>query len=136
MILIGGSAMKLKIRVLLGLAGNLLAMLATVAAAQSWPSKPVRIIVGFNAGTSPDLVARLTGAEISKRIGQPLLVEARPGAGGLLAVRAVAGAAPDGYTILHAGSMINSHPIFLKEDPLVVGKDITPMADVATNPYV
>src|SRR5690606_29271787 len=80
--------------------------------------------------------ARLTGAEISKRLGQPLLVEARAGAGGLLAVRAVAQAAPDGYTILHAGSMINPHPIFTKDDPLVVGKDMSPIADVATNPYV
>src|SRR5437870_4563164 len=110
--------MKLGMGVLLCAAGSLL---VGAAMAQSWPNRPVRIVIGFAAGTSVDIEARLTGGEIAKRIGQPLLVEARPGAGGLLAVRAVAQAAPDGYTILHAGSMVNAHPIFVKDEPLVVG---------------
>lgn len=125
--------MGLRTALLISAVGSLL---AGAAAAQSWPNKPVRVIVGFNAGTSPDLVVRITGAEISKRLGQQFIVENRAGAGGLIAVKAVAQAEADGYTLLSTGSMINAHPIFLKDGPLVVGKDLTPIADVARTPYV
>jgi tripartite-type tricarboxylate transporter receptor subunit TctC len=71
-----------------------------VARAQAYPSRPVRIIVGVAAGSSPDLFARLIGQWLSERLGQPFVVENRPGAGGNIATEAAVRATPDGYTLL------------------------------------
>src|SRR5262245_37200978 len=75
-----------------------------VARAQAYPSRPVRLIVGFAAGGGNDIVARLIGQWLSERLGQPFVVENRPGAGSNLATQAVVNAAPDGYTLLVAGA--------------------------------
>jgi tripartite-type tricarboxylate transporter receptor subunit TctC len=77
---------------------------ARAAAAQTYPSRPVRIIVGFPAGGTADLVPRLVGQWLSARLGQPFIVENRPGGSGGLAAEATARAAPDGYTLLLAAS--------------------------------
>src|SRR5262245_57468861 len=74
--------------------------LASPAAAQSWPSKPVRVIVPFTAGSAVDIVARAVMEQVSTQIGQPVIVENRGGAGGTLGVGTVAKADPDGHTIL------------------------------------
>src|SRR6266850_3038996 len=71
-----------------------------VAWAQSYPAKPVRIIVGLPAGGSADITARLIGQWLSERLGQQFLIENRPGAGTNVGTEAVARAAPDGYTLL------------------------------------
>ena len=71
-----------------------------VARAQTYPSRPVRIVVGVAAGSSPDLFARLIGQWLSERLGQPFVIENRPGAGGNIATEAVVRATPDGYTLL------------------------------------
>ena len=71
-----------------------------VARADNYPTRPIRWIVGFGAGTSVDIFARLIGQFLSERLGQPLVIENRPGAGGNIATEAVVRAAPDGYTLL------------------------------------
>jgi len=68
--------------------------------AQAYPSRPVRLIIGYPPGGSADITARLTGQWLSERLGQPVVVESRPGAGSNLATEAVVRAAPDGYTLL------------------------------------
>ena len=75
---------------------------AAHAIAQDYPNRPIRIIQGFAPGGNADTVARILGGEVSKGLGQPMIVEARPGAGGNLGSDAVAKAAPDGYTLLLA----------------------------------
>src|SRR5262249_40069091 len=81
-----------------------------VARAQGYPSRPVRIIVGFAPGQAIGIVPRLIGQWLSERLGQPINNENRPGAGGNIATEAVVRALPDGYTLLAIGSnnMINA----------------------------
>src|SRR4051812_25960082 len=74
------------------------------AQAQSYPTRPVRLIVGFPAGGPADIVARLFAQWLSERIGQQLIIENRVGAGGNIATDSVVRAAPDGYTLLHITS--------------------------------
>jgi len=81
-----------------GLLGLMLAA-AGPAAADAWPSKPIRLVIPFPPGNSADLVARAMGPLLSQRLGQPVVIENRGGAGGLIGVEAVAKAAPDGYTL-------------------------------------
>ena len=104
--------------------------------AQAWPTKPVKIIVGFPAGTSPDLVARTLAEPLGKALGQPVIVENKPGAGGNIAADAVA-KATDGHTI---GVMINGNLTIARMlnprtpyDPL---KDLAPISLVGTAPLV
>lgn len=85
-----------------------LACLAISAQAQTYPAKPVRVLIGFSAGSEVDTIGRLVAQKMSEGLGQQLVVENRTGAGGTLAAAAVASAAPDGYTLLinsvaHAG---------------------------------
>src|SRR5438046_8138740 len=75
-----------------------------VAFAQSYPARPVHIVVGFGAGTGLDLYARIVGQWLSERLGQPFVIDNRPGAGTNLATEAVVNAAPDGYTLLMAST--------------------------------
>ena len=74
--------------------------LSRIAKAQAYPSRPVRMIVGFPPGSAPDIVARLLGQQLSDRLGQPFVIDNRPGASSNIATEAAVHAAPDGYTLL------------------------------------
>jgi tripartite-type tricarboxylate transporter receptor subunit TctC len=105
-------------------------------AAAPWPTRPVRILVGFPAGTSPDLVARTLAEPLSRALGQPVIVENRPGAGGNIAADLVA-KSTDGHTI---GVMINGSLTIAKllnpKTPYDPAKDLAPISLIATAPLV
>ena len=104
--------------------------------AQAYPSRPVRIIVGFAAGGSADIVARLTGQWLSERLGQQFVIENRTGAGTNIATEAVVNSPPDGYTLLAIGSnnMINA-TLYQKLNYDFI-RDIAPVASVYRVPQV
>src|SRR5262245_46725958 len=95
--------MKLPRRTFLHLAAGAVALpaLSRRSRAQTYPTRPVRIIVGFPAGGATDITARLMGQWLSERLGQQFIVENRAGAAGTIAAEAVVKAPPDGYTLLH-----------------------------------
>jgi tripartite-type tricarboxylate transporter receptor subunit TctC len=98
--------MKLPRRQFLSLAAGAatLPLVARIATAQAYPTRPIRIVVGYPAGGSTDLVARIVGQWVSERLGQPILIENKPGAGTNLAAQTVVAAPADGYTLLFAAS--------------------------------
>jgi tripartite-type tricarboxylate transporter receptor subunit TctC len=116
---------------------------ARAACAQSpdadakWPDRALRFIVPLPAGAAADVVARLIGQRLSERLGQPVLVEDRPGASGMIATEAVAKAAPDGYTLGLATSTTHiTAPIFNTKLPYDPVRDFAPVAIVGLSPYV
>ena len=96
-------------RIIAGCAGVAFAMLSSLAAAQSWPNKPIRYIVPFAAGGTTDILARTISEKLTVALGQPVIVENKPGAGGGVGAAEVAKAPPDGYTIM--GGTISTHAI-------------------------
>ena len=109
---------------------------ATDASAQAYPSRPVKLLVGFPPGGSTDLAARVLANKLSQALGQTVIVENRSGASGNIASEAVARATADGYTLLMAASSFAAAPAFndkLSWDPV---KDFTPIALVATVPII
>jgi tripartite-type tricarboxylate transporter receptor subunit TctC len=110
---------------------------AAVSAQQDWPSRPVHMIVPFPAGSSPDLIARLLTEKLAAALGQAVVVENRPGAGGNLGTALVAKAAPDGYTIGFSipGPLAVNSVLYKKMeyDPF---KDLAPVCLVAASPNV
>ena len=94
--------MKLRRRQFLHLAAGaaVLPAVSHIASAQAYPARPVRIIVGFPPGGAADIVARSIGQWLSERLGQPFIIENRPGAGGNIGTEAVVRAPPDGHTLL------------------------------------
>jgi tripartite-type tricarboxylate transporter receptor subunit TctC len=103
-------------------------------AQEKFPNRPIRLIVPFNAGGAADIVARVIGQSVSEKLGQPVVVENRPGATGAIGSLAVARAAPDGYTILMA--VISSHavaPAMKKEPPFDPIKDFGPIVRIANS---
>lgn len=105
--------------------------------AQDFPSKPITLIVPFAPGASADGIARIVGREISQMLGQPVVVENKPGAGGALGLQTVAKSAPDGYTIgLGATGAIAVNPHLPDAPPLKPQQDLLPLAKLADIPLV
>jgi tripartite-type tricarboxylate transporter receptor subunit TctC len=113
-----------------------LALASAHAGAQGFPSKPVRIVVPFAAGGSVDALARLISTKMSDSIGQPVLVENRPGAGAAIGVDAVAKAAPDGYTMLLIPNAIAIMPALYRKLPFDAAKDFAPVTQLIATELV
>jgi tripartite-type tricarboxylate transporter receptor subunit TctC len=112
------------------------AVTTTPGAAQQWPTQPVRIVVGFGPGSTPDLMARLLADNLSRRLGKPFVVENKAGAGGNLGVAEVARAAPDGLTLgltIPGPLIVNPMTSQLPYDPKA---DIAPISIIGTQPAV
>jgi len=104
-------------------------------AQQAFPSKPIKILIGFPPGTIMDAMGRPMAAELSRRMGQPVVVENRVGANATIAARAVLQAEPDGYTLFF-GNVSAVHPLLNKTNGVDASKELTPVADVAVPPFV
>src|SRR5262249_50563238 len=99
-----------------------------------YPTKPVRLIVGVAAGGANDTVARLLAQTLSERLGQPVVVENRPGAGGNIGLEAVVNAPPDGHTLLFATSANGLSVSFYDKSSVSFARDITPVASLVRGP--
>ena len=130
--------MKLPRRGFLHLAAGAAALpvLPRVASALDYPTRPVRLIVGFFAGGLTDILARLLGQALSERLGQQFIVEDQPGAGTNLATETVVRALPDGYTFLMATSTNAINATFYNNLKFNFIRDTTPIASVARTPLV
>lgn len=117
-------------------AGAALPALARIAGAQSYPTHPVRIIVGFAAGSTTDILARLIGQWLSQRLGQQFIVENRPGAGGNVGAETVVNAPPDGYTLLMVPPAVAANPTLYQHLSFDFLRDTSPVAGVVRVPNV
>jgi tripartite-type tricarboxylate transporter receptor subunit TctC len=129
--------MKLSRRHFQHLAASIaLPIVAPRAWAQAWPSRPVRWIVGYAPGGGNDIVARLMGQWFSERLGQPVLIENRPGAATNMAAEAVVHAAPDGYTLLLVGQPNAINATLYETLSFNFIREIAPVAGIMTVPNV
>jgi tripartite-type tricarboxylate transporter receptor subunit TctC len=123
----------------LGLAwvmAGLAAVLPLQALSQAYPTKPVKVLVGFTAGGAVDLIARSVGQVMSAGLGQPVVVENKPGAGTNIAMKALIDAPPDGYTLMLTANSIAANPALYKPAPFDPEKDVAPVALVGRVPVV
>jgi tripartite-type tricarboxylate transporter receptor subunit TctC len=105
-----------------------------IASAQAYPTRPVRVIVGFTAGSASDIIARLIGPWLSQRLGQQFVVENRPGGGSNIGTEAVVRAPPDGYTLLLANSSNAINATLYDKLSFVFLRDIVPVAGILRAP--
>ena len=105
--------------------------------AQTYPSKPIRIIIAQAPGSATDVISRVVGNRLSETLGQPIVIDARPGAGGMLGTEAAARSAPDGYTLFMANNSTHgSNPAVYAKLPYDALGDFAPISFVASVPYV
>jgi tripartite-type tricarboxylate transporter receptor subunit TctC len=113
-----------------------LVLTSPAARAQTYPSRPITLIIPFAAGGSNDLVGRAIGKKLTEAWGQPVVVENRAGGGGLIGTAAVATAAPDGYTLLLVSPTFTISPAIRKTMPFDTIKDFAPVAFIARSPLL
>ena len=119
------------------IAGALLFIASPITNAQNWPTKPIKLIIPFAAGGTTDILGRLLAQQLSKDLGQNVVVENKPGAGGNIAAEFVAQSPADGYTIMLAsGSMLTVNPNLYKKLPVNYAKDFVYITNVATGPML
>jgi tripartite-type tricarboxylate transporter receptor subunit TctC len=107
------------------------ALAAAPASAQTWPNKPIRIVVPFGAGGSADTMARMLGPRFTEAWGQPVTVENRTGAAGMIGAEFVARSAPDGYTLMLTSGALSSAPAVNPNVPVDIFRDFTPVVNVS-----
>ena len=118
-------------------AATLLLASAGTVFAMDWPAKPIRIVVGFPGGSNSDIIARELAEPLAKALGQPVIVDPRPGAGGNIGTQAVATAAPDGYTLLLATNGTQAiNPNLYPNLPFDTEKDLAPISLVCDIPNI
>lgn len=117
-------------------AATFLALTGTPVSAATFPEKPIRLIVAFSPGGPTDVLARLVAKRLGDGLGQQVVVENKPGAGGNIAAEMVANAPADGYTLLYNSSSIAISPALFGNEKLNPGKIFTPVASVANVPLV
>ena len=115
-----------------------LLLVATMGAfAQSWPTKPIRIIVPFAPGGNVDITARLVAPGLQELLGQPVVIENKPGAGGTIGADFVAKSAPDGYTLLMgSNSTFSVAPSLYPKNPYHPIRDFSPVIAIAATPFI
>jgi tripartite-type tricarboxylate transporter receptor subunit TctC len=111
-------------------------LVSTTAFAQNWPTRPVKIISPFPPGTGIDIISRAMADKLTPALGEPVVVENRPGAGGTIGSAQVASASPDGYTVLITSSSITASPFLYKTLPYDTEKDLIPVAPLAVLPNI
>lgn len=116
-------------------AGACVAVSISESAAQTWPAKPVRMLFGYTAGGAGDVSARLLAQKLSESLGQNVVVENRPGAGGAIADETVAKALPDGYTLLYAAGSTAILPALRAKLPYDVERDFAPVSLVVITSF-
>jgi tripartite-type tricarboxylate transporter receptor subunit TctC len=114
----------------------ILALTNPVGRAQTYPARQITLIVPFAAGGSNDMIGRVIGKKLSEIWGQPVVIDNRPGAGGVIGSSGVAGAAPDGYTLLLVSSTFTINPAIKKSMPFDTIKDFAPVAFIARSPLL
>ena len=111
-------------------------LLPLPASAQAFPAKPIRFVAAFPAGGPSDIVTRAVGRRLSEMLGQPVVIDNRAGAGGHIAAENIARSAPDGYSLLLAGSFVTIGPSLYKKLGYDVNRDFTAIGLVAQNQYL
>ncbi len=114
----------------------MLALVSAHAIGQPWPSKPVRVLVGFAPGTGVDTATRIVAEGLSKRLGQPFVVENRSGASGTIAAALAARAPADGYTLLGASTSLTSVSAITKDLPFDLRKDLAGVTTISAYSFV
>ena len=117
-------------------AATSLALVATAGWTQSYPSKPIRMVVSFPPGAATDTLARVLGKAMQESLGQPIVVENKPGAAGNIASEAVAKAPPDGYTLLMANSTFSANVGLFAKLPFDPIRDFAPVAYLGASPLI
>ena len=107
-----------------------------LARAQAYPTRPMTLIVFVPAGGTPDIIARLVGQSLSQRLGQPIIIDNRPGAGGNLALQTVARAPADGYTLLIVATPHTVNATLYEKSTVSITRDIVPVASISNNSFV
>src|SRR5436305_14266921 len=128
--------MRLPRRQLLQLAAGAAALPPAAAFAQTYPARPVHIVVGFAAGTGLDIYARLIGQWLSERLGQSFVIDNRPGAGTNLATESVVKSAPDGHTLLMASTAAFTNAALYDNLRFNFIRDIAPVASLSRGAFV
>jgi len=118
------------------LAGFMLLVCACIATAQPYPSKPIRIIIGFPPGSGGETQVRLVGQKLTEAWGQQIVVDARPGASGNIATEMLVKSPPDGYTLQYFPAALAINPSLFPKVPYDLTKDFTPVALLGTFPLV